>query len=335
MATPSRLQLLIGAALAGAIGAASMYILQRALNRKQQEQPCEKDGACDAIDALLARLSYANLIGNTPLVKLEKLSKLLGCDLYAKMESMNPGGTGKDRAALYMLRDCLKRHAGERIAIDYSANTARGLVVEGTSGSTGIALANLCLALGLHLHVVMPDDQAIEKKMLLEKLGATVTIVPNSGISNKDNYVNTARRIADEQNGVFINQFNNTSNYDSHFERTGPEIWKQCNGKIDAFVMSAGTGGTIAGVSKYLKKMTGNRVKVFLADPPGSSLLHRVRFGVCYTPQQAERSVKKHRYDTIVEGVGLDRVTDNFEKALVDDGFSANDQEVTALFTHA
>lgn len=261
MVPPSHSRQLLGAVLAGVI-CASLYALSlRKAHGKRKADHAKAsdiiDDDYDAVDTLLASVSYAKLIGNTPMVKLERISKRLNCDLYVKMESMNPGGTGKDRAALYMLRDCLKRHAygsGERITIDCASNTARGLVVEGTSGSTGIALANLCLATGLQLHVVMPDDQSAEKKMLLERLGAKVTIVPNCGISNEDNYVNTARRIADEQNGVFINQFNNTSNYDSHFEKTGPEIWRQCNGKIDAFVMSAGTGGTIAGVSKYLKE---------------------------------------------------------------------------------
>jgi cysteine synthase A len=123
---------------------------------------------------------------------------------------------------------------------------------EGTSGSTGIALACLCNAMGLKLNVVMPDDQATEKRRLLECLGAAVTVVPVAAIANRNHYVNTARRLAEETQGIFLDQFENLANFQAHIEETGPEIWRQTNGKIDAFVMSAGTGGTIAGVSQYV-----------------------------------------------------------------------------------
>lgn len=260
-------------------------------------------------------VSYMKLIGSTPMIELKKLSKRLGCRFYVKMESMNPSGTGKDRAAKHMLLDALK------------SNNSISKVVEGTSGSTGIALASLCNAMRLKLFIVMPDDQAEEKKKLLESLGATVTIVPCCAISNKDHYVNRAKKLAEDINGVFMNQFENISNYQAHLEETGPEIWKQTNGRIDAFIMSSGTGGTIAGVSRYLKSQNPN-IKVYLADPPGSSLLNKVKYGVCYTHQQKESKLKKHRYDSIVEGVGLDRVTRNFDMGLIDDGVSCDDQEI-------
>ncbi len=156
------------------------------------------------------------------------------------MESNNPAGTGKDRAVQHML-DSFEKSGLLKPGMD---------VVEGTSGSTGIALAYQCNARGYKLHIVMPDDQALEKRQLLMNLGAHVVIVPSCAIASKDHYVNTARRLADELGGVFVNQFENVANYQVHYDITGPEIWRQLNGQIDGFVMSSGTGGTIAGVSR-------------------------------------------------------------------------------------
>lgn len=157
------------------------------------------------------------------------------------MECCNPAGTGKDRAVKHMLD----------VAEKQGILTPGMSIVEGTSGSTGIALAYQCNARGYSLQIVMPDDQAQEKKKLLEKLGATVTIVPCCAIANKNHYVNQARKLATDLRGFYVNQFENTTNADIHYLETGPEIWKQCNGEISAFIMSAGTGGTIAGVSRY------------------------------------------------------------------------------------
>ncbi|RYH21335.1 pyridoxal-phosphate dependent enzyme [archaeon] len=213
--------------------------------------------------------------------------------------------------------------------LDQAENDGRlrpGMTVyEGTSGSTGIALAFQCLARGYKLHVVMPDDQAQEKRSLLRKLGAEVTIVPSCAIANKDHYVNTARRLAQEEGGFFVDQFENSNNGDAHYQKTAREIWKQTQGTLNCFVMSAGTGGTIAGISRYLKERNIS-IRVVLADPSGSSLCNKVRHNVCYTVEQAERKVRKHRYDSIVEGVGLDRVTANFSKALLDDAYEVKDQ---------
>jgi cysteine synthase A len=184
--------------------------------------------------------AYTDLIGNTPLIQLQSLSKLLNRNIYVKMESMNPGGTGKDRAVKKLLSDVIQ-----------NPNYKPGcIIVEGSSGSTGISLALQCKPLDLKLHIVMPDDQSSEKKTLLEKLGAEVTIVPCCAISNERHYVNQARKLANDLNGIFINQFDNISNYKSHYMETGPELWHQTNGNMDAFVMSAGTGGTIAGISR-------------------------------------------------------------------------------------
>ena len=157
------------------------------------------------------------------------------------MESMNPSGTGKDRAVRYMLRHALT-------SIGYCGGCVD--IVEGTSGSTGIALAYQCNALGLRLHVVLPDDQAAEKALLLRTLGARVLVVPPCSIANRNHYVHAAKRLSDELGGIFLDQFDNPANYLAHYEETGPEVWKQTHSSLDAFVMSAGTGGTIAGVSR-------------------------------------------------------------------------------------
>ena len=293
------------------------------LNKEKKEDMIDKNDS----------VSYESLIGNTPLVLLKEASRISGCLIYVKMECMNPGGTGKDRAAMSMLREAKRSNPLYKPGCN---------IVEGTSGSTGIALANLCLARGLQLHIVMPDDQADEKRHILECLGAQVHIVPNCAISNAKHYVNAARKLAQDINGIFLNQFENLANYQAHVAGTGPEIWKQLYAeqtgfgnadnkcKLDAFVMSAGTGGTIAGVSQYLKQVSNNEVQVVLADPQGSSLFNKVMQGVCYTHQQSETKIKKHRYDSIVEGVGLDRVTANFSQALdsIDSAECVPDQEI-------
>ncbi len=282
------------------------------------------------------RTYYDDLIGKTPLIRLNQLSEMLGCDILAKMESKNPGGTGKDRAAKYMLLEHLLSSANNNSneSIDESP------IVEGTSGNTGISLAHLCRELGLDLHIVMPDDQSNEKKNRLEELGAHVKVVPNASISNAHHYVNAARTLAQTLEGTHIDQFENLANTNAHYSTTGPEIWKACEGHLDAFVMSAGTGGTISGVSQYLNEQkdqqrlqgediyASRRLEVILADPQGSSLFHRVKDGVCFTIEQRERKQKKHRYDTIVEGVGLDRVTANFQNAQIDFAERITDQEV-------
>ncbi len=165
------------------------------------------------------------------------------------MENLNPGGTGKDRAAFYMVKSLLRKRGIDLIS--GSVDPSRRIpIVEGTSGSTGIALASICNAMGLPLYIFMPDDQAAEKRIILETLGAQVKIVPSCSIANKEHYVNQARLLAQELGGVFVDQFENEANYRAHIEMTGPEIYSQMGGRIDAFVMASGTGGTIAGVSK-------------------------------------------------------------------------------------
>ncbi|KAI2498722.1 pyridoxal-phosphate dependent enzyme [Fragilaria crotonensis] len=211
-----------------------------------------------------------------------------------------------------------------------------GLVIEGTSGSTGISLATLCAARGHACLVVLPDDQAPEKKRILEVLGATVRIVPTASISNPNHYVNVAKKLASvarEQGiaAVFIDQFENLANFKVHYEHTGPEIYNSCP-QLDAFCMSSGTGGTIAGVAKYLKERKPS-VRIVLVDPPGSALYHAVQHGIAYAPQQQERALKRHRYDTIAEGIGLDRLTTNFNHGIefMDESVRVSDQEAVDM----
>ena len=292
--------------------------------------------------------SYEALIGSTPLVKLTKLSALLGKgrEIYVKMECMNPGGTGKDRAALRMIQDAERcgalpppldlsiplpqsrattmyddndtsSHKGEdengedssksNHAMDESISLAivrsrtGGIVVEGTSGSTGISIASLCAVRGHSAIVVMPDDQAKEKRAMLNCLGTVVHVVPNAAISNPNQYVNVARRIADRINercnsarikAAFTNQFENLSNYSVHLEWTGPELWSQAMGKLDAFVMSSGTGGTISGVGHYLKSRS-PFVRVVLVDPPGSALYSKDKVWRCLCVAAVRKSIKE------------------------------------------
>jgi len=286
--------------------------------------------------------------------------------IYVKMECLNPGGTGKDRAALSMIRnaealkqlpspaysasqgtqqssDASKEDEGNASSMDQVILAAGqhsktgGIVVEGTSGSTGISLAVLAASRGHGCIVVLPDDQAVEKKLILQSLGAQVHIVPTASISNPNHYVNIARRVAKRARidfgyrAVFMDQFENQANFQVHYETTGPEIWDSCP-TLNAFVMSSGTGGTIAGVGKYLKEQNDN-TQIVLVDPPGSSLYNKVKFGVAFAPQQAEQKLKRHRYDTIAEGIGLDRITHNFSlgEPFLDKAIRVPDQEAVSM----
>ncbi|CAM9722232.1 unnamed protein product [Phaeothamnion confervicola] len=262
------------------------------------------------------------------MVRIHSLSDATGCEILAKAEFLNPGGTGKDRIALGMIEDAEARGVLTPAAGSSSSTGSatggggtatafpRGTVVEGTSGSTGVSLALLCAARGYRCVVVLPDDQAAEKAALLRCLGAEVVVVRPAAIASPEHYVNVARRVAAAIPGaVFMDQFENEANWQAHLARTMPEIWRQTGGRIDAFVMGAGTGGTIAAAAVFLRER-GSGADVWLVDPPGSSLFHAVRHGVCYAPQQAERTLRRHRYDSVVEGIGLDRITANFAHAL-------------------
>ncbi len=212
---------------------------------------------------------FLGAVGNTPLIRLKGISEETGCEILGKAEFMNPGGSVKDRAALAMVLAAEER--GEL--------TPGGIVVEGTAGNTGIGLAHVCNARGYRCVIVMPNNQSPEKIRLLEGLGAEVHPIPVVPYSNPNQYQKVAQRVAAAlPNAVWTNQFDNTANREAHARTTGPEIWAQTEGRIDAFVAASGTGGTIGGVSDYLKSRS-KAVRTVLADPPGSSLYSFIRTG--------------------------------------------------------
>jgi len=452
---------------------------KRVHNNDDDDQSAPLSSSKEEVNPAISTGGYESLIGNTPLLHLPHISSLLPnrVKIYVKMESMNPGGTGKDRAARSMILDAerrgelpppLRRSAicsgngsmhhhqssvGDKnksrdgnqstnqtmmaqlpnnknnnhyqhqssptsppssfsnipsnihsaILTALHTTQTHGILIEGTSGSTGISLASLSCSRGHAVIVVMPDDQSQQKVDFLKRLGCGVVVVQNCSISNPGHYVNVARRVwewleverrydgyyADnvvggEKRGVgntnngqgtsssssqrptppkliqaaFMNQFENLANVQSHYLTTGPEIHSQLNGNVDAFVMSAGTGGTLVGVGGYLKEKwwrdhhyhchnnaaatklilgdddvpsrdnnehddnattTKSSLsssltppRIVLVDPPGSSLFNKVKYGVAYASQQSERKLRRHRYDTLAEGIGLDRITANF-----------------------
>ncbi|MEQ8990429.1 MAG: cysteine synthase A [Pseudomonadales bacterium] len=252
------------------------------------------------------RAGLAGSIGNTPLIRLETLSARSGCEILGKAEFLNPGGSVKDRAALWMIR-------GHEAS---GALRPGGTVVEGTAGNTGIGLAHVCNARGYRCVIFMPDNQSAEKVALLETLGAEVRQVPVVPYKDPMNYQKQAGRYAESLPGaVWANQFDNVANRQAHVESTGPEIWRQTGGRIDAFVAATGTGGTLAGVAAYLKAQR-PQIRIVLADPMGSALYRWVKTG------QAEMSPGP----SITEGIGNSRVTANLEGAPIDDAVQVTDQ---------
>jgi cysteine synthase A len=232
-------------------------------------------------------------IGNTPLIRLNHISDATGCEVLGKAEFMNPGGSIKDRAALFVVKD----------AEEKGLLKAGGSVVEGTAGNTGIGLAHVCRSKGYKCVIYMPNTQSQGKIDLLRLLGAEVYPVPAVAFENPENYNHQAKRHADRlENAVWTNQFDNIANRRAHIETTGPEIWAQTKGKVDAFTCATGTGGTLAGVTRYLKTVSDGKVKCFLADPPGSVLHSYIQSG----GKLVDRSGS-----SITEGIGQGRVTDN------------------------
>ena len=250
---------------------------------------------------------FLEAVGNTPLIRLRHMSEETGCEIYGKAEFMNPGGSVKDRAARAIVLDAERRGSLE----------PGGTVVEGTAGNTGIGLAHVCQARGYRCVIVMPDNQSPEKYALLEALGAEVRRVKTVPYSDPNHYQKVAGRLAAElPNAIWSNQFDNTANRRTHVETTGPEIWQQTAGRLDAFVAASGTGGTVAGVSEYLKSRD-PRVRTVLADPPGSALYEYIRHGV----------VKATGSGSITEGIGIGRVTANMQDAPIDDALHIEDAQ--------
>ena len=255
--------------------------------------------------------SFEAGIGNTPLIRLSKLSEQTGCEILGKAEFLNPGGSVKDRAALWMIR----AHEGS------GALSPGGTVVEGTAGNTGIGIAHVCNARGYDCVIYMPDNQSAEKVELLQTLGAEVRVVPTVPYANEMNYQKQAGRFAESLPGaVWANQFDNTANRLAHYESTGPEIWHQTDGGVDAFVAATGTGGTLAGVSRYLKEMNRD-IEIVLADPMGSALHSWVTTG----------ELAMSRGPSITEGIGNSRVTDNLAGTEIDDALQVTDQEMVTM----
>jgi len=249
-------------------------------------------------------------IGRTPLIAIPKLSAALGRTVLGKAEFLNPGGSVKDRAALGIISDFEAR----------GALRPGGVVVEGTAGNTGIGLALVGNARGYRTIIVMPDDQAPEKYGLLRTFGAELHVVEAVPFANEQNYYHVARRIAESTPGaVWANQFENTANRDAHERTTGPEILAQTGGRLDAFVAAAGTGGTIAGVSRALKAADPS-IRTVLADPYGSSLYAYVKTG-----QLASEG------DSVAEGIGIKRLVANFDGAPVDDAVRVDDRTMVAM----
>jgi cysteine synthase len=259
--------------------------------------------------------SVISQIGNTPLIKLKQASELTGCNIYGKAEYFNPGESVKDRAALFIVQDAIKR----------KLITKGGTIVEGTAGNTGIGLAIVCKEYDLKLKIVIPKTQSIEKKETLKKLGAELIEVDAVPYSNSKNYIKQSKQIAADlekinSNGVYwANQFDNIINTESHIQTTAKEIWSQTAGKVDAFTCAVGTGGTLAGVSIGLKDKNKN-IKIALSDPMGSALFSHIK-----------NNKLESSGSSITEGIGNGRITKNFDKALVDEAFQSDDIEALNL----
>ena len=257
------------------------------------------------------RDGFSDTVGNTPLIRLKKASDETGCEILGKAEFLNPGGSVKDRAALYMIL------AAER----EGTLKPGGVIVEGTAGNTGIGLALVGNARGYRTVIVIPETQSQEKMDMLRLCGAELMPVPAKPYKDPDNYVRVSERVAadyaeKEPNGaLWANQWDNPANWKGHYESTGPEIWAQTDGRIDGFICAIGTGGTLAGISTYLKEVN-PEIKIGLADPMGAAMYSYFRTGEL-----------KSEGSSITEGIGQGRITANVAQAKVDLPFQIPDEE--------
>jgi cysteine synthase A len=261
------------------------------------------------------RDGFVGSIGNTPLIKLRKASELTGCTILGKAEFLNPGGSVKDRAALYIILDAEQR----------GVLKPGGVIVEGTAGNTGIGLALVGNARGYRTVIVIPETQSREKKDMLRLCGAELREVPAVPYKDPNNYVHVSERLAQElsakePNGVlWANQWDNTANRDGHYRSTGPEIWRQTEGKVDGFTCAIGTGGTLAGTAMFLKEQRRD-IRTAAADPMGAAMYHWFK-----------RGELKSEGSSITEGIGQGRVTRNIEGAPVDDAYRIPDDEALPI----
>ncbi|KZV83016.1 PALP-domain-containing protein [Exidia glandulosa HHB12029] len=301
----------------------------RTIPKQRGRRNARVDGSTEHVIELGSRSAHIvpgvlELIGNTPLIRIKSLSNALGVEILGKAEFLNPGGSVKDRVALQIITEA-ETHGYLRPG---------GHVFEGTSGSTGISIAMVAKAKGYGATIVMPDDTAVEKMRSVEAYGATVERVRPAGIVDKRQYVNRAKHLALEHGpaGYFADQFENQANFRAHVSGTAPELWKQTGGNVDAFVSGAGTGGTISGVGTFLKHKRKD-IRIVLADCQGSGLYNKVKHGVMYSQRESEGTRRRHQVDTVVEGIGLNRLTANVELALpiIDDAFQVSDAEAVAM----
>lgn len=260
--------------------------------------------------------SVIDLIGNTPLVRLNRLSEETGCEILGKAEFLNPGQSVKDRPALEIVR------AAER---DGSLKPS-GTIVEGTAGNTGIGIAMVGAALGYKVVIVMPRTQSKEKKDAVRNFGAKLIEVDAVPYKNPNNYQHFSRRLAEEMNetepngAIWANQFDNTANRDAHIKTTGPEIWQQTDGKIDGFICAVGSGGTLAGTAMALRELSNGKVKIGIADPGGAALY-----------EYYKRGELKSEGTSMTEGIGQGRITANLEGLKVDHAYRIHDAEALDL----
>ncbi|CAE6439191.1 unnamed protein product [Rhizoctonia solani] len=351
-------EITLGVALGIALSISFTSISNYADRRRRIERE-RADGARDYVPRPIELRSdeivdgVVGLIGNTPLVRINSLSDALGVDILGKAEFLNPGGSVKDRVALKIIQDAelqgfIQPHSGSRI-------------FEGTVGSTGISIATIAKARGYEATIIMPDDVATEKERALLSLGATVEKFVNLAKhralefgqkemhTSDDTMVASTLDVPGNPRGFFADQFEaslfvhlrlvvltssnqSPANFQAHLQSTGPELWRQCSGRLDAFVSGAGTGGTIAGVGRYLKSQDSD-IRVVLSDPEGSGLYNKIKHGVMFDAKEAEGTKRRHQVDTIVEGIGINRLTRNFEMALdvIDDAIRVTDQEAVAM----
>ena len=261
------------------------------------------------------RDGFSGSVGNTPLIKLKKASELTECDILGKAEFLNPGGSVKDRAALYMILDAEREGTLQ----------PGGVIVEGTAGNTGIDLALAANARGYRTVIVIPETQSREKMDMLRLCGAELMPVPAKPYKDPENYVRKSERVAaeyaaKEPNGaLWANQWDNPANWKGHYESTAPEIWAQTDGKIDGFICAMGTGGTLAGISTFMKEVNPD-VKIGLADPMGAAMYSYFKTGELASEGSS-----------ITEGIGQGRITDNVAQATVDLPYQIPDEEALPI----